>query len=313
MSADAPDDGRHTPSMQDLLTLLPDGPDTFQSQYVQPNPGGTIFGGVLIGQVLAAASQSLAEDLQVHHLHLSFLATGQVDGATLRYRVSTLRVGRSFTTRQVSAWQGERQVVSAEVSFQHPEVGPTYQIGPRHVAPDPLTLPNLRDLALQLQAKMGKAALRLITPGAAEVRMVDAEEVLLQPTPVATLRYWLRLGDPLPALPWLHAAALGYLSDFWFPLTALLPHLAAKLGHGLHVTSLNHTIWWHRAPRCDDWLWVETESPGSGGARGLSFGRVYDREGQLIASLAQENLFRGWQRNEEGALVPPRQARMPKT
>jgi acyl-CoA thioesterase-2 len=44
----------------------------------------------------------------------------------------------------------------------------------------------------------------------------------------------------------------------------------------------------------DDWLLYVMESPNASGARGLSFGRVFTQDGQLVASVAQESLIRYW-------------------
>lgn len=65
----------------------------------------------------------------------------------------------------------------------------------------------------------------------------------------------------------------------------------------MQVASLDHSIWFHRHFRADQWLLYVTESPSTSSARGLNFGRVYTQEGQLAATVAQENLMR---------VVPPR-------
>jgi len=56
--------------------------------------------------------------------------------------------------------------------------------------------------------------------------------------------------------------------------------------------SLDHTMWWQRPPRFDDWLLYVTESHAAHAARALTNGSIFNREGQLVASVAQEALFR---------------------
>jgi acyl-CoA thioesterase-2 len=51
-------------------------------------------------------------------------------------------------------------------------------------------------------------------------------------------------------------------------------------------------MWWHRDARVDEWLLYTQESPSASGGRGLSLGRIYTREGVLIASVAQEGMVR---------------------
>jgi acyl-CoA thioesterase-2 len=60
----------------------------------------------------------------------------------------------------------------------------------------------------------------------------------------------------------------------------------------LQIASLDHTIWFHRPFRMDDWLRFEMESPNASGGRGLCLAHVYDRHGALVATLAQEGLIR---------------------
>ena len=56
------------------------------------------------------------------------------------------------------------------------------------------------------------------------------------------------------------------------------------------MVSLDHTIYFHRPReiRADQWLCTEMESPWAGEGRGLVFQRIWNREGQLIASCVQE-------------------------
>jgi acyl-CoA thioesterase-2 len=51
-------------------------------------------------------------------------------------------------------------------------------------------------------------------------------------------------------------------------------------------------MWFHRPFRIDDWLLYALISPSSSGARGMAFGRIFDRAGRLVASTAQEGLMR---------------------
>ena len=44
--------------------------------------------------------------------------------------------------------------------------------------------------------------------------------------------------------------------------------------------------------RADDWLLYAMDSPWAGNSRGFSRGSVYNRAGQLVASVTQEGLIR---------------------
>jgi acyl-CoA thioesterase-2 len=51
-------------------------------------------------------------------------------------------------------------------------------------------------------------------------------------------------------------------------------------------------MWWHRFGRVDEWMLYVQESPTATGGRGLSLGRIYSRDGVLLASVAQEGMVR---------------------
>jgi acyl-CoA thioesterase-2 len=56
--------------------------------------------------------------------------------------------------------------------------------------------------------------------------------------------------------------------------------------------SLDHSLWFHRPPRADQWLLFAKESPNAGGARGFVRGQFFTRDGALVATAAQECLIR---------------------
>jgi acyl-CoA thioesterase-2 len=51
-------------------------------------------------------------------------------------------------------------------------------------------------------------------------------------------------------------------------------------------------MWWHRPARADEWVLFVQSSPSASGARGLSLGRIYTRDGELVATVAQEGMIR---------------------
>ncbi len=56
--------------------------------------------------------------------------------------------------------------------------------------------------------------------------------------------------------------------------------------------SLDHAMWFHRPFRADEWLLYDQESPSASGARGLSRGTIFTRDGRLAVSVVQEGLVR---------------------
>jgi acyl-CoA thioesterase-2 len=103
---------------------------------------------------------------------------------------------------------------------------------------------------------------------------------------------WMLAPERLPDDPASHEALFAYASDYCLLFTSLQPHGVARFDNRLQNASLDHSIWFHRPFRMDDWLMFAMDSPSAGGGRGLSFSSVYDRAGHRVATVAQEALIR---------------------
>ena len=85
---------------------------------------------------------------------------------------------------------------------------------------------------------------------------------------------------------------LAYASDFNLVATTLYPHGYTFWQPVMQVASLDHSMWFHRQVRMDDWLLYAMESPNAHKARGLAIGRIFAEDGRLVATVAQEGLIR---------------------
>jgi acyl-CoA thioesterase-2 len=52
--------------------------------------------------------------------------------------------------------------------------------------------------------------------------------------------------------------------------------------------SLDHALWFHRAPTADDWFFCEVRPLTVRDSRGLVFGTMFDRAGRHLATFTQE-------------------------
>jgi len=109
---------------------------------------------------------------------------------------------------------------------------------------------------------------------------------------VAHQAVWMKTFDPMPDDRNLHRAALAYASDYSLLEPIFRRHGLAWATPGLKVASLDHAMWWHRFGRVDEWMLYVQESPNAIGGRGLASGRIYGRDGVLLASVAQEGMVR---------------------
>jgi acyl-CoA thioesterase-2 len=233
-------------------------------------------------------------DRRPHSLHAYFLLPGDPRSPVI-YAVQPVRDGRSFATRSIQALQGDQIILAMMVSFQQDEPGLDYQ-DPMPFVPGPDDCPSDAELirryieGLQQDDPRRRVA---STQGALfELRHLYPGGFFGSETARRENRFWFRAMQPLPDGPLLHYAALAYASDFGPMATSLLPHKKAPVDRDIRLTSIDHALWFHREVKLDDWLLYDLETPSSQGGRGLSFGRIFTRDGRLVATAAQEGLMR---------------------
>ncbi len=258
---------------------------------------GVVFGGQVLGQALSAAVQTVPRDRPAHSLHAQFLRPGDVSKPII-YDVDRIRDGSSFTTRRVVAIQNGHAIFHLSASFQAEESGFSHQ-DEMGVVPGPETVPSEQQRLAKYRDVMPEMLHGMITAERPfDVRPLDTAEDPIRHAPQpAQRRVWFKTVDKLPDTPALHQFLLAYISDSWFVTTALLPHGVTWLTPGMQVASLDHAMWFHQPLRVDDWLLHVMDSPAAHGARGLARGRIFTRDGRLVASTAQEGLIRRHQVN----------------
>ena len=275
-------------ALLDLLDLETIDLNLFRGR--QPDTGRQrVFGGQVAAQSLVAAARTAPDETTVHSLHSYFLRPGDHE-MPIVYDVDRLRDGRSFATRRVIARQHGRPIYALTASFHVQEEGFEHQ-DVRIDVPGPEESVGLLSL---LDGDEARKAEWLREWAALDVRIADRNPPLGEDddgTP-ARAAYWVRVEGRLPDDQLIHRAALTYLSD----LTLIG---AALLRHGLHpnhpkvqAASLDHTIWFHKPMRADEWLLYRQASPVATGARGLALGELFSEDGTLVASVAQEGLIR---------------------
>jgi acyl-CoA thioesterase-2 len=248
-----------------------------------------VFGGQVLGQALMAASRTVDGARAVHSLHSYFLRRGDFN-APIVYEVDRSLDGSSFTNRRVVAIQHGKQIFHLSASFQVQEAGPDHQVAAPAVKP-PEELPDLTATVRKRLQELPDQPRRFWERDRPfEFRSV---ETINYGTPAPAVRHlWFRLAGRCPDDPVLHRCLLAYVSDFHLLETATYPHgLSFQTGDVL-LASVDHAMWFHRPFRVDEWLLYALISPSSSGARGMAFGRIFDRAGHLVASTAQEGLMR---------------------
>lgn len=270
------------------LSLKNVGEDEFEgpSQWM---PHGRVFGGQVLAQCLIAAQSTMDASRAVHSLHGYFLRAGDIR-LPIKFAVDRLRDGRSFSTRRVQAFQNDEPIFSMIASFQDSDPGIEHQEHFPADIPSPEELPSARELLGDIDHPVAQYW--------AKARPFDMRHV---PSPIyfkvsgehiAHQAVWIKALGELPVDAGLHTAALAYVSDYTILEPIFRRHGIAWTHQGLKSASLDHAMWFHRQAKVDDWMLYVQESPSAQGGRGLSLGRIFSRDGKLLATVAQEGMVR---------------------
>ncbi len=252
---------------------------------------GNVFGGQVLGQALSAASQTVAPERRAHSLHAYFMRPG-VATKPIVYTVDCIRDGKSFTTRRVVAVQNGRAIFFMSVSFQIDEPGFDHQAEAPRV-PGPETLEADIEMARRFADRIPPGIRdKILCAKPIEIRQVNPVDPFA-PQKMTPHKYvWFKAIDRLPDDVAAHQYMLAYASDFNLVATSLYPHGHTYWEPDMQVASLDHAMWFHRDFRMDDWLLYAMESPNAFKARGLNLGKIFTRNGRLVATVAQEGLIR---------------------
>jgi acyl-CoA thioesterase len=254
-----------------LLELDREG-DVFRA----PEPAGTnqsgrLFGGLVAGQALAAATATVEDPAKLpHSLHAYFIRGGR-PGVEIELVVDRTRDGRAFDTRRVSARQDGKVILELLASFHITEEGED-----RHPPAPPMPPPAECAPIVGMTDRTDRFEMR--APG-------DAGRFTGPP-------HWVRMLDPVEDDPMVRACALTYMSDMGLMAAARPLDTPLVFRPGTVAASLDHSVWFHRPFVPDRWHCYHAAPVNSVGARGLAYGGLYDEQGTLVASIAQEALWR---------------------
>ena len=252
-------------------------------------PHGRVFGGQVLAQCLVAATRTVDAGRPVHSLHGYFLRAGDIR-LPIEFSVDRLRDGRSFSTRRVQAFQNGEPIFSMIASFQDEDPGVNHQMDMPTGLPEPESLPTAGELLGPIDHPVAQY---WATQRPFDLRHCESPIYMsVEGKQVAHQAVWMKSLSALPNDPMLHRAALAYVSDYTILEPIYRRHGIPWATPGLKAASLDHAMWFHRFGRVDEWMLYVQESPSAQGGRGLSLGRIYSRDGILLASVAQEGMVR---------------------
>ena len=105
-----------------------------------------------------------------------------------------------------------------------------------------------------------------------------------------TQPFWFLSPEPIEVDPLLRACALTFVSDIGMVSVARPPGRQEPGPGG--AASLDHALWLHRPVDPHQWHCYDAVAVSHSDARGLAFWSISDGSGTLVASVAQESLWR---------------------
>ena len=247
-----------------------------------------VFGGQVLAQALHAVSKTVESDRSIHSMHAYFILPGNTND-NITYIVDRTRDGGSFTTRRVRAVQYGKDIFIMAASFQKEQAGLSHQISMPKI-PFPEELHTDQELAAKVGDLLSDKWKEMIRVRPIEFKPVEMPDLFMPIKSEPFQHVWLRSKGKLPDDPRIHQQVLAYASDYNLLTTAMRPHEVTI--SDIQLASLDHAMWFHRPFRADEWLLYALESPSTSNSRGFTRGNIFNREGHLIASVAQEGLVR---------------------
>lgn len=267
-----------------ILDLRCVGDDLFAGSHPSKNPVRT-FGGQMMAQAFVAASRTVDDRISPSALSVHFIAGGN-PGSDLEFRVMRLRDERRFANRRVDVCQGDDLLTTAMVSYMNGGRGLEHGVEPPDV-PGPDALPRIDELLRGYEETVPHfvSALRPIdwryTNDPAWVMREKGESLDHN-------RVWLKTEGAMPDDPVLHSAALVYSSDTTVLDSIITTHGLSWGFDRIFAATMNHSVWFHRPVRFDEWVLYSTSSPVAAESRGLGTGHFFDRSGALLATVASD-------------------------
>lgn len=291
----------------DAVTLTPVEPELLDLAFTattQPCPWPKAYGGDMVAQAAAAAMRSVTDGKTLHSAHSYFMRPVDI-GAEVRYEVEVLRDGRGYATRQVRAVQHGKVAYVCLASFAAGEAGGDLA----SVAPDvpgPETLPSSAAFLADREPGDGSTMTEESKDYWSHGRSFDMRHV---PGPVYLdveggsaphQALWVKPFDELRPVPGLDdaqrdLAAVAYVCDYTILEPVLRALDLAWARPGLVTASLDHAMWFHRAPAPGDvsgWLLYAQEVVAAGSGRGTGLGRFFTPDGTHLATVVQEGMIR---------------------
>lgn len=275
--------------LSDLLKLKQMDTFNYEGQNYQ-TVWKRVYGGQVLAQSLHAAYQTISEDRVVHSLHGYFILAGDIQ-IPINYTVENLRDGGSFSTRRVTAYQNKKAIFVLSASFQIAQKGlEQHNDSPAQANPEDLISDT--DLLKNASTVSDRVKLHLLARNPFAFEFRPEKDYSYRFSPQKNRNVWFKLKESVSLSQQQQHEFLAYVVDYDLLIMSIISHFQEEFDQPLQVASLDHAMWFHRPFDVNQWLLFSMHSPNASGARCLGQGSIFDRQGNLVATVVQEGLAR---------------------
>ncbi|KAI6176051.1 Acyl-coenzyme A thioesterase 8 [Aphelenchoides bicaudatus] len=277
----------------------------FHGHNAKSNFGQNVYGGLLFAQGLEAAQLDVPSGFLPTSFHSLFVSY-PFSKYPIDYQVEHLRDGGTFCARSIKGIQESKVVFAGFANFSKPSETSIYHTVKMPEVPKPEDVMDFFEYCEKALAEheAGKVKLHKMLEenlrhrlyykpySVLDVRPVDPQfHFVMEPYSNVPLRYWIKSSIKIDD-PGMHRLIVCYLSDMYLVSAAILPHISQGNQFNM-IASLDNTLWFHNYDfDANDFMLYEVHSPIADSGRAISHGKLWTRDGNLIASTSQEVLAR---------------------
>uniref|UniRef100_A0A0B6Y8C2 Acyl-CoA thioesterase-like C-terminal domain-containing protein n=1 Tax=Arion vulgaris TaxID=1028688 RepID=A0A0B6Y8C2_9EUPU len=216
------------------------------------------------------------------------------------YHVDKTRDGRTYCARSIKAVQSGRIIFTMQASFKQPESFITaHQLTmPEVPHPDQLETATEALERFRNEDQLSETSYLIGTQWydgfPAIIKWIEPDQLLFQKACYPRRLLWVKAKGHIDnnLHQNTHKCCLAYLSDSFMLQTALMRLAPIKNRASMFNTSLDHIMWFHAPCKVDQWLLFQLESDHLGDGRAFCRGSIWDINGTLVTTVAQEGVIR---------------------
>ncbi len=254
-----------------------------------PEGRDVVFSGQLLAQMIMASDAAVEGAKEVKSIHAIFARAGRYSAGPVELVLESMHAGRAWASDTVTAFQGDRLLSRGLVLLNTTE--PDLM---RHtpVMPD---VPGPEDCSA--------ATVGAVFPGG-ETRLVHRPDAVADDG-VPVMYVWFRAPEAYDSVA-ANQAVVAWSQPGMIIGVAMRPHselVSISDAHrSISTGVISHTTHFHERADVDDWMLYVHEGTYAGNGRVFGKGAVFNREGVLVSTFAQDSMARG----VEGELDPKR-------